>query len=467
MAINFLQTRNPPILPCLNDMYYDTLKTNPNAVRQVIIDGIDCSFFDDLPTLQGFGARNTQSLGALLYSFFRYYAFEFNYDVEAISVRLGRRLSKKEKGWHVDIERFYRFLCIEEPFNPSRNLGNSADQITLVGLRIEFQRALHFLFVGPCERICAQYIPNRFFNHQKKPHSYRKARDTMHHTRQNFVPQDYSLPYPSTSIPVFIPSPTGIPVISRSQFIPYDRRVFSYFPQTAHPATDADQETEVEYASPIHPASETVASDISASSRKEWRSWHSDGGRSNSDDPVHYQISISDTEHSAYSPVLSESVPEEADYANAHFLDELNQLKILNEEKATPDSESASPQSSPGPQSRKTKRKVLLWSNVSHRVPHSRTLSAEYQAPVSDMFNDDSSTSPLPKHYRANRNRSESLDAGSYAIYSGLKGGWSPTQETHNGIASTLSSPGEPFYSRNTQSHSRRWKTSSSTFTPS
>ena len=36
-------------------------------------------------------------------------------------------------------------LCVEEPFNVSRNLGNTADEATVNGLQLEFRRAVHYL----------------------------------------------------------------------------------------------------------------------------------------------------------------------------------------------------------------------------------------------------------------------------------------------------------------------------------
>lgn len=36
-------------------------------------------------------------------------------------------------------------LCVEEPFNTSRNLGNTADEATVKGLQLEFRRAVHYL----------------------------------------------------------------------------------------------------------------------------------------------------------------------------------------------------------------------------------------------------------------------------------------------------------------------------------
>jgi hypothetical protein len=71
------------------------------------------------------------------------FAFEFDYSREVISVRAGKTLLKSGKGWHVASGN--NFLCVEEPFNTSRNLGNTADEATVKGLQLEFRRAVHYL----------------------------------------------------------------------------------------------------------------------------------------------------------------------------------------------------------------------------------------------------------------------------------------------------------------------------------
>jgi DNA polymerase sigma len=60
MAINFLQTRNPPILPSLHKLPHRPRMSN----------GIDVGFFDDISKLQDFGVKNEETLGGLLYAFF-------------------------------------------------------------------------------------------------------------------------------------------------------------------------------------------------------------------------------------------------------------------------------------------------------------------------------------------------------------------------------------------------------------
>ncbi|KNC97761.1 uncharacterized protein SPPG_06761 [Spizellomyces punctatus DAOM BR117] len=160
MVLNFLQMRQPPILPCLHTMYFEQLKADPHKVKPVIVDGVDCSFFENLESVRGFGQKNNETLASLLFGFFRRYAVEFNYEAHVISVRHGRYLTKEEKGWNLDVERTCRFLCVEEPFNPQRNLANSADAVSVAGLRKEFDRALSILEKGEgLEAACEPYIP--------------------------------------------------------------------------------------------------------------------------------------------------------------------------------------------------------------------------------------------------------------------------------------------------------------------
>ncbi|KAJ3224402.1 hypothetical protein HK099_008507 [Clydaea vesicula] len=165
MTLNFLQTRTPPILPSLQEIYSSQLKSNPDSVQPTIVDGVDCSFYEDLESLQTFGNKNFESLGSLLHGFFRHYAYEFDYTTQVVSVKHGSLLTKNEKGWDKDVERLYRFLCVEEPFNNQRNLSNSADAISVIGIRNEFRRAANLLAsTGDLNIVCEEYIFNSNFN---------------------------------------------------------------------------------------------------------------------------------------------------------------------------------------------------------------------------------------------------------------------------------------------------------------
>ncbi|KAG0047054.1 hypothetical protein BGZ83_007797 [Gryganskiella cystojenkinii] len=152
IVINFLQMRSPPILPSLHKFPHALSKDNQ------VINGNNTSFCDDLETLEGFGLANKETLGGLLYAFFRRFAVEFDYDHHVISVREGCYLTKESKGWHLPGKQ-YKLFCVEEPFDTSRNLGNSSDMASSKGLKEEFRRALDILHQKvSLNLVCAQWV---------------------------------------------------------------------------------------------------------------------------------------------------------------------------------------------------------------------------------------------------------------------------------------------------------------------
>ncbi|KAI5286072.1 hypothetical protein KEM54_000087 [Ascosphaera aggregata] len=147
MCINFLQTRDPPILPSLQKRPHEDQRTT---------DGKPAEFDSDMEALKGFSAPNTSSLAQLLFEFFRYYGYEYDYETSVVSVREGRVLRKSDKGWHLLQN---NRLCVEEPFNTTRNLGNTADDCSFKGLHMEIRRAFDLLCNADLESACELYIP--------------------------------------------------------------------------------------------------------------------------------------------------------------------------------------------------------------------------------------------------------------------------------------------------------------------
>ncbi|OBR08596.1 Pap 25a associated domain family [Colletotrichum higginsianum IMI 349063] len=146
LIIGFLQLRDPPVLPSLHQRQHQRLPKRG---------GQESAFADDLDKLRGFGDKNKASLGELLFQFFRFYAHEFDYDKNAISIRLGRKVTKQEKGWHIGIN---NHLCVEEPFNTIRNLGNTADEYSFRGLHLELRRAFNLISEGKLDECCEKYV---------------------------------------------------------------------------------------------------------------------------------------------------------------------------------------------------------------------------------------------------------------------------------------------------------------------
>ncbi|KAK5128045.1 hypothetical protein LTR85_005162 [Meristemomyces frigidus] len=160
MIINFLQRRDPPIIPSLQKVEGKRLKSDKAEPSQ---------FADDIEALSGCGDANTESLAQLLFQFFRHYGYEFDYSKYVVSVKEGRLLSREEKGWqrtnYWDKEAQKR-LCVEEPFTLNRNLGNSADEYSWSGVHNEIRRAFDLLAEGQqLEKCCEQYE----FPHEEKP----------------------------------------------------------------------------------------------------------------------------------------------------------------------------------------------------------------------------------------------------------------------------------------------------------
>lgn len=143
LVIHFFQTLTPPILPILS------LKQKNGETRDV--------FTDDTGSFDHFGAGNKSSLAQLVFQFYRHYGFEVDYETEVISVREGKFLNKTEKNWHRATN---NRLCIEEPFNTDRNLGNTADDTACRGLHLELQRAFNFIAEGNdfSSDVCEPYV---------------------------------------------------------------------------------------------------------------------------------------------------------------------------------------------------------------------------------------------------------------------------------------------------------------------
>lgn len=191
MIIHFLQTVEPPILPVLQQIGYENL--SESVKKSHTVNGFNTYFFTDLQNLHQFwnpSVRNTQSLGELLGSFFKYWAMEFPYITGVASIRLGRIVSKESKYWSkekqqmlqqqlqeakesgdvVEEERLLaataglmastkdRFwLCVEDPFETTHNVGRPVDKESLYEIRGEFIRAAKlFSGLGSGERVLAK-----------------------------------------------------------------------------------------------------------------------------------------------------------------------------------------------------------------------------------------------------------------------------------------------------------------------
>lgn len=145
MIIAFLQLRNPAVLPALHQLPFKLPKP----------DGSFGDFADNMKRIKGYGNKNKSSEAELLFQFFRFYAHEFDYDKHVLSVRLGRIMTKSDKKWNYAMN---NQLCVEEPFNTTRNLGNTADEYSFRGLHLELRRAFDLISQGKLPEACEQFV---------------------------------------------------------------------------------------------------------------------------------------------------------------------------------------------------------------------------------------------------------------------------------------------------------------------
>ncbi|PRP83626.1 hypothetical protein PROFUN_08352 [Planoprotostelium fungivorum] len=155
MALHYLQTRNPPILPVLQNM------TAPGEERKKVeVEGHDVYFYSNWDSLREFGTPNTSSLGELVTGFFRLYAEEFDWNDSVVSLRTGGYLTKEEKQWAKQTnDRDNILLTIEDPFEVTHNLGRLVDRSNLKVIKYEFKRAYKLAASGkPLSKICEEYV---------------------------------------------------------------------------------------------------------------------------------------------------------------------------------------------------------------------------------------------------------------------------------------------------------------------
>nr|XP_043628434.1 UTP:RNA uridylyltransferase 1 [Erigeron canadensis]XP_043628435.1 UTP:RNA uridylyltransferase 1 [Erigeron canadensis]XP_043628436.1 UTP:RNA uridylyltransferase 1 [Erigeron canadensis] len=151
MCIHFLQQRKPSILPCLQGM---------EITYNVNVDNVECSYFDQVDKLQGFGSRNGESIAQLVWAFFNYWAYCHDYANDVISIRTGSIVSKREKDWTRRVGNDRHLICIEDPFEVSHDLGRVVDRRSIRVLREEFERAADIMQhdPNPCVKLFEQYV---------------------------------------------------------------------------------------------------------------------------------------------------------------------------------------------------------------------------------------------------------------------------------------------------------------------
>jgi DNA polymerase sigma len=152
MCIHLLQTRQPPVLPCLQTADH-TFSREVEGVGRI-------GYNDDIARWRGYGSRNTESLAQLLHGFFDYWAWRHDYGGEVVCIRTGGTLTKRRKGWTTRVGTERHLICVEDPFETSHDLGRVVDKRSIGVLREEFERAERILRTEeePLELLFQQYV---------------------------------------------------------------------------------------------------------------------------------------------------------------------------------------------------------------------------------------------------------------------------------------------------------------------
>ena len=152
MLIQFLQTRSPPILPCLQ-------RAIDSNTPQVTIQDFNCTYNEDIASFKNFGRNNRDSPAKLLVNFFQLYGFEYDYIHSVICVRTGGFVSKDAKQWMIPSNpRECSFFALEDPFDTTHNLGRVVHRVGVETIRNEFERGYKILVkTGDLERTTRQY----------------------------------------------------------------------------------------------------------------------------------------------------------------------------------------------------------------------------------------------------------------------------------------------------------------------
>ena len=140
MCIHLLQTRTPPVLPCLQAAEHTFSRD---------IDGLRVGYNDDARRWRDYGARNQESLAQLLHAFFDYWAWRHDYGGAVVCVRSGSIVTKRRKGWTTRVGTERHLICVEDPFETSHDLGRVVDKRSIFVLRDEFERAERILRTDP------------------------------------------------------------------------------------------------------------------------------------------------------------------------------------------------------------------------------------------------------------------------------------------------------------------------------
>ncbi|XP_070760411.1 poly(A) RNA polymerase GLD2 [Enoplosus armatus] len=130
MVLHYLQTLNEPVLPSLQRDYPECF--NPFMDIDMVPEGPK--------HVPPYISRNQSSLGELLLGFLKYYATDFRWDKQVISVREARALPKNNsQEWR------NKYICVEEPFERNNVARAVHEKIKFDAIKAQFAESRRIL----------------------------------------------------------------------------------------------------------------------------------------------------------------------------------------------------------------------------------------------------------------------------------------------------------------------------------
>ncbi|XP_050842614.1 poly(A) RNA polymerase GLD2 [Serinus canaria] len=130
MVLHYLQTLPEPILPSLQKNYPECFDPT-----------MQLHFVHQAPrTIPPYVSKNGSSLGDLLIGFFKYYATEFDWSHQMISVREAKAVARPD-----GIEWRNKFICVEEPFDGTNTARAVHEKQKFDMIRTELAQAWQLL----------------------------------------------------------------------------------------------------------------------------------------------------------------------------------------------------------------------------------------------------------------------------------------------------------------------------------
>ncbi|XP_036164710.1 poly(A) RNA polymerase GLD2 isoform X2 [Myotis myotis] len=130
MVLHYLQTLPEPILPSIQKIYPESFSP---AIQLHLVHQVPCN-------VPPYLSKNESNLGDLLLGFLKYYATEFDWNSQMISVREAKAIPRPD-----GIEWRNKYICVEEPFDGTNTARAVHEKQKFDMIKDQFLKSWHRL----------------------------------------------------------------------------------------------------------------------------------------------------------------------------------------------------------------------------------------------------------------------------------------------------------------------------------